>query len=274
MSTFATSIKGINIEFRQHALTEYRQAHHKLNTEYSTVITDIADLFEDNANVRTLVQAKLIHSMDLPTDDDRTKVRIMLNNGAMILRWQLYDQGAYVRLTSSEIAFQDAIDNKQKFIRLAININGLHFKENFSPSTFAEISTEPFPIAPTTPIATSNNQNVTTPVTLVDLANLIAQVSPGGGNIHRTPPVGGNQTQQTGNIVNPASLPMEVQRRLAKGDEHDTYLTKRERCSFNSSTPNLTTDPAGNTMRKMFYFMDGPHRMITRSGDLFYGVHP
>ena len=33
---------------------------------------------------------------------------------------------------------------------------------------------------------------------------------------------------------------------------------------------NLIVNPAGNTMRKMFHFMDDPHWMITRSGDPFY----
>ena len=58
--------------------------------------------------------------------------------------------------------------------------------------------------------------------------------------------------------------------RLEKGKQHDSYLTKQERCLFNSTIPNFIVDPAGNTMRIMFYFMDDPHQMITRSGDLFY----
>ena len=269
MSHDYSQIKGINIEFRQHALAEYRHAHYKLNTEYSTVITDIDDLFVANANIPNLVATKLVQSMDLPSDEDKAKVKQMLNNGAMTLRWHLHNQDAFMRLTNSDIAFQDAID-ANKFLQLAININGLHFKDNFRPNTFAEISTDPFTAAPTTPVAPTN-PNLGTPVTLMDLANMIAQVSPNTtNNNNRTSPLGGNQTQQTGHIINPTSLPVEVRLRLEKGDEHDTYLTKRERCSFNSTVPNLIVDPAGNTMRKMFYFMDGPHRMITRSGDLFY----
>ena len=111
MLTDCSKIKGINIKFRQHALAEYRHAHHKLNTEYSTVITDIADLFVANANIPNLVPTKLVQSMDLSTDEDEAKVKQMLNNGAMILQWHLHNQDAFMRLTNSNIAFQDAIDS-------------------------------------------------------------------------------------------------------------------------------------------------------------------
>ena len=90
MATDHSQIKGINIAFRQHALAEYRHVHHKLNTEYLTVITGIDDLFVANANVPTLVAAKLVQSMDLSTDEDEAKVKQMLNKGAMIL------QGMYI----------------------------------------------------------------------------------------------------------------------------------------------------------------------------------
>ena len=102
----------------------------ELNTEYSTVITDINDLFDKNANVPTLVAAKLVHLMDLPTNEDKAKAKQMLNNGAMILRWHLHDQNAFMRLTNSDIAFLDA-SKANKFLCIAININGLHFKKNF-----------------------------------------------------------------------------------------------------------------------------------------------
>ena len=66
-------------------------------------------------------------------------------------------------------------------------------------------------------------------VALNDLATLIAAVFPGVATTQRTPLVCGNQTQQTGKIINPASLPLEVQQRLEKGDQHDSYPTKQER---------------------------------------------
>ena len=209
MTTDCNPIKGINIKFRQHALAKYWHAHHKLNSQYSAVITDVNDIFDKNANVPALIAAKLVHSTNLPTDEDKAKVKQMINNGAMILRWHLHDQNAFMPLTTSELAFHDARE-ANKFLCLAININGLHFKENFRPNTFAEISTKSFPGMPTTPVATPANPSLNTPVTLVDLANMIAQVSPGGTTNNCTPPSGDNQTQQTGNIVNPSSLPPEV----------------------------------------------------------------
>ena len=106
--------------------------------------------------------------------------------------------------------------------------------------------------------------------TINDIASLIAAILPGTTAAQQTSPLGGNQTQQIGNIINPALLPPEVQQQLQKGKQHNTYHTKQERCSFNSTTPNIIVDPAGNTMRKIFHFMDGPHQIITRSGDLFY----
>ena len=64
------AIKGINVIFQQHALAEYRQAHQKLNTQYSIVITNIDNLFDTEANIPALVTAKLVESMDLPNDED------------------------------------------------------------------------------------------------------------------------------------------------------------------------------------------------------------
>ena len=124
---------------------------------------------------------------------------------------------------------------------------------------------EPFSDTPMTPIGgMPTNQNSNMPVTFDAIERIIAAILPvTRGQEQRLPPLSGNQNQQTGNIVNPAALPLDVQRRLEKGDEHDTYLTKQEHCSFNSNIPNLIVDPAGNTMRKMFHFMDGPHCMIT-----------
>ena len=128
--------------------------------------------------------------MYLPTDEDKAKVKQMLN-GDMILKWHLHNQDAFALLSNSELAFQDA-SKANKFLQLAININRLHFKENFQPNTFTDINTVPFTRAPAMSVAAPVNPNLNTPVTLVDLANMIAQVSPGGTNNNRTPPLGGN----------------------------------------------------------------------------------
>ena len=90
MTSNHNPIKGINVKFRQHALAEYCQAHHKLNTQYSIVIADIEGLFDTEANIPALVTAKLLESMDLPSKNDEAKVKQWLNNGAMILLWHLY----------------------------------------------------------------------------------------------------------------------------------------------------------------------------------------
>ena len=145
--------------------------------------------------------------MELPSKDNIPKVKQMLNNGVMtLLRWYLHGQDACIWLSNSNIALSNAIEAK-KFLRLAVNINELHSKENFQPNTFAEISTEPFPQGPATPATTPTNQNLNTLVTINDIASLIAAVSPGTTAVQQTSPLGGNQMKQTGNIINPALLP-------------------------------------------------------------------
>ena len=74
MASNPNPIKGINVKFRQHALAEYQQAHHKLNTQYSIVITDTEDLFNTDANILTLVTTKLITSTRLPSNNNVAKV--------------------------------------------------------------------------------------------------------------------------------------------------------------------------------------------------------
>ena len=90
MANNCNPIKGINVAFRQHALAEYPQAHHKLNTQYFIVITNIEDLFDAEAIIQALVTAKLVESMDLPNDAEVAKVKQMLNSSAMTLVWHLY----------------------------------------------------------------------------------------------------------------------------------------------------------------------------------------
>ena len=165
----------------------------------------------------------------------------------------------YRCLNELNYAIKDAIKANKQCLCLIININRLHFKDNFKANNFDKASTNPFQNAPATPATAPPNQNPNTPVIINDIAtNLIAAISAGAAT-QQTSPLDGNQIQQTGNIINPALLPLEVQQRLKKGKQHDTYLTKQEGCSFNSTIPNLIVDPAGNTMRKMFHNMDGPH---------------
>ena len=267
-ATVATNNKPFVIElaFQQHTAGAYRSVHHKLNAHYGGIIHDIDDLFTtDGADLPTLITTKVIEHMNLPADADIARFNQMCNSGALTLRWLTYNPETYSRLNKLAYIVDDAATENTNILRIRININGLHFKHDFKAHNFDEIRMEPFADTPMTPLGgTQNNQSPTTPVTLDALERIIAAISPAGiGQEQRTPSLGGNQTQQTGNIVNPASLPLDVRRRLERGDEHDAYLTKQERCSFNSTIPNLIVDPAGNTMRKMFHFMDGPHRMIT-----------
>ena len=96
----------------------------------------------------------------------------------------------------------DAITANEQRLCIRININGLHFKDNFKANNFDKVSTNPFSNAPATLAAASQNQNPNTPVTINDIANLIAAVSPGTAAAQQTSPLGGNQMQQTGNIIN------------------------------------------------------------------------
>ena len=106
---------------------------------------------------------------------------------------------------------------------IIININRLHFKDYFKANNFNKVSTKPFPSAPATPATGPPNQNPNTPVKINDIANLIVTVSPGVAT-QWSSPLGGNQMQQTGNIINSVLLPLEVQQRLQKGKQHYTYL--------------------------------------------------
>ena len=205
-------IEAIIVKFRQHLLAEYQQAYNKLNTQYATLIADIDDFFNDNErvnNIPALVTSKLVESMDLPNKEDIAKVTQMFNSGAMTLRWHLHGQETYACLSNSDIAFSKAI-KANKFLCLLVNINSLHFKDNFRANTFADSSTEPFSSGPATPAAPPANQTPNTPVTINDIASLIRVVLP-GAIAQQTSPLGGNQMQQTGNIINPSLLPHEVQ---------------------------------------------------------------
>ena len=189
-----------------------------------------------------------------------------INSSALTLRWLTYEPETYSRLNKFTYIVDNTATANTNILRIRINVNGLHFKDNFKAHNFDKIRMEPFPDTPMTPVEMPHNQNPNTPITFDALKRIIAAISPAtrGQEQQRTPPLGGNQTQQTGNIVNPApALPLDVRRQLEKGDEHDTYLTKQERCLFNSNVPNLIVDPASNTVRKMFHSMDGPHCMIT-----------
>ena len=268
-------IKGISYTFVQHYNENYRQAHHKLNTQYSTVITEIDSLFDETRiilkdDIAPLIINLVIESMDL-TKTDQATVKQWINDSTIILKWVPYGTGNGVRLPNINWAIKDAIAHDNEVLQLEINISGLHFKPNFNPRNLSEFGSNQFTSDnPSTPDVRTAEADPHTPITCADLATLIAAISPQGTARSATTPLGGSQSQLTGTQVNPASLPPDVRARLKQGEAHDTYLTRQERHSFLTSTSNLSIDPSGNTMRKAFHFMDGPNRLITRSGDLFY----
>ena len=127
----------------------------------------------------------------------------------MTLQWHTYKPDSCCCLSKSGYPFKDMINAKNTCLPLAVNINGLHFKDIFAANRFADISTKQFPNSPTTPITETTTHNPTTKVTIQDIAVLVAAVSP-GATPQNAPPVDGNQLQQTGSIINPASLPPDV----------------------------------------------------------------
>ena len=60
-----------------------------------------------------------------------------------------------------------------------INVNGLHFKDDFKVNNFDEVSTDLFPNTAGTLATALQNWNPNTPVTINDIVDLIAAVSPG-----------------------------------------------------------------------------------------------
>ena len=97
----------------------------------------------------------------------------------MALKWHTYRPDSYCCLSKSDYAFKDAINAQKNRLCLAVNINGLHLKDNFAAESFADISTEQFPNSPATPVVGITTQEPATPVTIQDIATLIAVVSPG-----------------------------------------------------------------------------------------------
>ena len=221
----------IELAFQQHTAGAYCSVHHKLNAHYRGIIHDIDDLFTaDGADLPALITAKVIGHMNLPTDADIARFNQMYNSGALILRWLTYNPETYSRLNKLAYIVNRAATENTNILRIRINVNGLHFKNDFEAHNFDKIPMEPFPDTPMTPLrGMQNNQAPNTPVTLNALERNIAAISPATrGQEQQTPPLGGNQTQQTGSIVNPAALPLDARQCLEKGDKHDAYLTKQE----------------------------------------------
>jgi len=170
----------IELAFQQHTAGAYRSIHHKLNAQYGGIIHDIDDLFTaDRAALPTLITAKVIEHMSLPNNADVARFNQMCNSGALTLRWLTYNPETYSRLNKLTYVVDDAAIANTNILRIRININGLHFKDDFKAHNFNEISMDPFPDAPLTPQGgTQNNQAPATPVTINALERIIAAISP------------------------------------------------------------------------------------------------
>ena len=265
-----SSIRSISVRFLQHANSAYKAAHHKLDTAYGELIYEIDALFNNNRTqvvsksaVPNIVAQILISSMLGDDSPQAPRLREFISSSAITLKWHLYGPDNQSRLIYFKEALDDAIQNNQSSIRLVININNLHFKDNFAPGDLQSMSLTPFDDAPTTPAA-GTAQVFTTPEQVSQAVTQAIQnlVSPSTLPL-RTPIGGGIQTQQTGTIINPNSLPPVVRSRYEQCLQHDAFLTKHDR------KPYELPDSTG-TIRQSMHFMDGPNRLINRSGDVYY----
>ena len=257
------SITGIVYEFQQHSSQECRQAHHKLDTQYAEIITEVQDILTaKDGDIPTLVSNRVIEQM---SDDTATRIKFreLYKSSAITMKWHTHSPASLCRLSNSKYAFNDAIKTGNDCLRVKININGLFFMPDFSPSNIEHISDRPFEVAPATPTGTATQQPPITPEQVFQ--TFIEQLSGSRAVTHTRPDDydGGNQTQATGGAINPDNLPPDVRARYQKGQQHGIVLTKQDRTRFS------LTDATGNT-RSANHYMDGPHRLINRSGDLYY----
>lgn len=259
------SIVAISVHFLQHSNQHYRQAHFKLDTQYGEIIYSVDDLFNSDRSalassldIPSIITTKVIHLMigaDSPLEE--AKLRQLFHDAAMTLKWHTYDPDNQARLTHLEHVLDDAFHNQKRSLRIVVNINGLHFKDNFAANNLDEISSTPFVSIPGTPTAGTAQTSAATPEQVVQaLLNLVSPST-------RVQPLGGNQQQLTGTIINPASLPADVRSRYERALQPDLILTKHDRAEF------LLPDGTGN-IQSAYHYMDGPHRLINRSGDVYY----
>ena len=126
-------IAAIAVEFQQHTTAIYWQVHHKINAQYGGLIHDFDDLFSDDKRIHVpaLLTSKVIELMNLPTENDVARANQMCNSGVMTLRWYKYRPETYCCLNKLDYVINNAIKTNKQCLHLIININRLHFKENF-----------------------------------------------------------------------------------------------------------------------------------------------
>ena len=273
-------LRGLKIKFARHHSLSYSNAHKKLQQSYGGTISEIDNLWTDAD--QTSISAEI--SEDACGTTDKTIIPPYFQD--CIIRCPQHDDpDTSTPLRRFENALSDAKDNNQPYITLLICIDTWHFKPEFNPSNFMDFQLgEPFAIAPAamTPVpaqpgATTTPQEAIT-ATQVAIATITAlgltpqNVTPSStNNANNTDTrTGGNFDQTTGQLFNPNSLPADVKARFAKAKASDVILTKSDRSCYTSTNPNHSVDPSGNTMRKTLHHMNGPYRLVNRSGELFY----
>ena len=108
-----------------------------INPETPTTATRTAhlilpiDLTADRADLPARITAKVIDHMNLPTDADVARFNQMCNSGALTLRWLTYNPETYSRLNKLTYIVDNAATANTNILRIRINVNGLHYKDNF-----------------------------------------------------------------------------------------------------------------------------------------------
>ena len=184
----------------------------------------------------------------------------------MILKWHTYNPSSFVKMNLKDtlFAFDDAIAANNPCLRIKMNIDSVHFKHDFAANNIDHLSSEPFIATPETPTMTAAPTQP--PITPEQMIQTFLEQLSGSRSTTRSDyenVADGSQTRDTGSMINPDNLPADVRSRYIQGQQHCLIMTKQDRAPFR------LTDGAGNN-QPAHHFMDGPHRLINRSGDLYY----
>ena len=274
------SIKAMAINFAMHSKQQYSTVHKKLEAVYSHDITEFDDIFTDETRTKLkddaakLVTEKVIATIaeQAHATTDKSIIKPLFNH--ISINCPRFERNGLVNLRHLDTALDDAAKMNKDYIQLSLGINQLYFypDADFCPEDFTHISTTPLPTngTPTTPAATGRDTVPQTPQQQL-LNTLINALSPGStGNNSSNDFDLGRLRQQEALLFKPDRLPDDVKARYLNAQTKDKLLTENDRKAFLTQTPNLTMDPSGSVARTSYYYLDSPHRLITRSGDLFY----
>ena len=121
MTNRYADLVAISIIFQQHSSAEYRSAHHKLNAQFSDMITEIDKLFnKDKSQVKTdadfasIITSKVLDSFKL-NPANAAKVKELFHQGAMTIKWHLYNN-VLARISKLKLACEDAVRGTQPYL--------------------------------------------------------------------------------------------------------------------------------------------------------------